>query len=117
MDRKGAILGDATEIRYAELTNCKLQQVGTEFSRKPYAIAVQTGSALKDQISSAILKLLNQRELETLKENWWHKNPKKKNCPDPEDESDGISIQVLTSARSSNSSAPPHYLRLFSFNR
>lgn len=46
-------LGDATEIKYATLTNCKLQQVGTEFSRKPYAIAVQTGHPLKDPISSA----------------------------------------------------------------
>lgn len=48
-----AFIGDATEIRYAELTNCQLQQVGPEFSRKPYAIAVQQGSPLKDQISSA----------------------------------------------------------------
>lgn len=47
------ISGDATEIKYAALTDCNLQQVGTEFSRKPYAIAVQTGHALKDQISSA----------------------------------------------------------------
>uniref|UniRef100_A0A914WBL6 Uncharacterized protein n=1 Tax=Plectus sambesii TaxID=2011161 RepID=A0A914WBL6_9BILA len=90
-----AYIGDATEIKYAALTDCNLQQVGTEFSRKPYAIAVQTGHALKDQISSAILKLLNQRKLESLKEKWWHKNPNKKECPDPEDESDGISIQNI----------------------
>lgn len=45
--------GDATEIKYAALTNCNLQQVGTEFSRKPYAIAVQSGHILKDKISSA----------------------------------------------------------------
>lgn len=30
-----------------------------------------------------------------MKEKWWHKNPNKKNCPDPEDESDGISIQNI----------------------
>ncbi|RCN39163.1 hypothetical protein ANCCAN_14919 [Ancylostoma caninum] len=51
--RGNLVPGDATEIKYAALTNCKLQQVGTEFSRKPYAIAVQTGNVLKDQISSA----------------------------------------------------------------
>ena len=45
--------GDATEIKYATITNCNLMSVGTEFSRKPYAIAVQTGHPLKDEISSA----------------------------------------------------------------
>uniref|UniRef100_A0A1I7TCM6 PBPe domain-containing protein n=1 Tax=Caenorhabditis tropicalis TaxID=1561998 RepID=A0A1I7TCM6_9PELO len=90
-----AFIGDATEIKYAALTNCKLQQVGTEFSRKPYAIAVQSGHILKDKISSAILMLLNQRRLETLKEKWWTDNPNKVNCPDSSDESDGISIQNI----------------------
>ncbi|EGT30383.1 CBN-GLR-7 protein [Caenorhabditis brenneri] len=90
-----AFIGDATEIKYAALTNCKLQQVGTEFSRKPYAIAVQSGHILKDKISSAILMLLNQRRLETLKEKWWTDNPNKVSCPDSSDESDGISIQNI----------------------
>lgn len=48
-----AFLGDATDIRYLELTNCDLQMVGEEFSRKPYAIAVQQGSPLKDQFNRA----------------------------------------------------------------
>jgi ionotropic glutamate receptor len=47
------IAGDATIIRYAELTDCQLYKVGNEFSRKPYAIAVQQGSQLKDAISKA----------------------------------------------------------------
>jgi ionotropic glutamate receptor len=47
------ILGDAMEIKYATLTDCKLQQIGQEFSRKPYAIAVQEGSRLKGEISSS----------------------------------------------------------------
>lgn len=41
------------EIKYAILTNCRLQQVGPEFSRKPYAIAVQTGHTLKERISAS----------------------------------------------------------------
>ncbi|GMT36064.1 hypothetical protein PFISCL1PPCAC_27361, partial [Pristionchus fissidentatus] len=90
-----AFIGDATEIKYAELTSCNLQPVGSEFSRKPYAIAVQTGHPLKDEISSAILLLLNQRRLEGLKEKWWIDNPRKKVCPDVTDESDGISIQNI----------------------
>ena len=45
--------GDATDIRYQELVNCDLQMVGEEFSRKPYALAVQQGSPLKDQFNDA----------------------------------------------------------------
>merc|ERR1719350_352425 len=53
-----AFIGDATDIRYQILTNCDFQLVGEEFSRKPYALAVQQGSPLKDQLNDAILKLL-----------------------------------------------------------
>nr|AHN49641.1 ionotropic glutamate receptor 25a [Caligus rogercresseyi] len=87
-----AFLGDATDIRYQVLTNCDLQMVGEEFSRKPYAIAVQQGSPLKDQFNDAILKLLNQRKLETLKERWWNGNRNKKNCEEDDDSGGGISI-------------------------
>lgn len=48
-----AFVGDATDIRYLQMTNCDLQVVGEEFSRKPYAIAVQQGSHLKDQFNNA----------------------------------------------------------------
>jgi len=87
-----AFIGDATDVRYQELTNCDVYMVGDEFSRKPYALAVQEGSPLKDQVNDAILKLLNQRKLETLKERWWNRNPLRKRCTDDSDESDGISI-------------------------
>lgn len=42
-----------------------------------------------------ILKLLNQRDLEHLKEKWWTNNPNKKQCPKLDDEADGISIQNI----------------------
>lgn len=45
--------GEATEIRYILLTSCDMLAVGDEFSRKPYALAVQKGSPLKDQLSGA----------------------------------------------------------------
>ncbi|RZC36456.1 glutamate receptor ionotropic, kainate 2, partial [Asbolus verrucosus] len=90
-----AYLGDATDIRYLEITSCDLQMVGEEFSRKPYAIAVQQGSPLKDQFNTAILQLLNRRELERLKEKWWSRNPEKKQCEKQDDQSDGISIQNI----------------------
>nr|ALD51355.1 ionotropic receptor 25a [Locusta migratoria] len=91
-----AFIGDATDIRYQVLTNCDLQMVGEEFSRKPYAIAVQQGSPLKDQFNNAILQLLNKRKLEKLKEQWWNQNPEKRNdCEKQDDQSDGISIQNI----------------------
>nr|AVH87315.1 ionotropic receptor 27 [Holotrichia parallela] len=90
-----AFLGDATDIRYLELSNCDLQMVGEEFSRKPYAIAVQQGSPLKDQFNTAILQLLNRRQLERLKEKWWTNNPKAMKCEKQDDQSDGISIQNI----------------------
>lgn len=48
-----ALIGDATDIKYLTLTNCDLKMIGEEFSRKPYAIAVQQGSPLKDQFNNA----------------------------------------------------------------
>ncbi|CAH1134853.1 unnamed protein product [Ceutorhynchus assimilis] len=90
-----AYLGDATDIKYLEMTNCDFTIVGDEFSRKPYAIAVQQGSPLKDQFNTAILQLLNRRELERLKERWWNKNTEKKQCEKADDQSDGISIQNI----------------------
>ena len=89
--------GDATDIRYQVLVNCDLQMVGEEFSRKPYAVAVHEGSPLRDLLNDAILRLLNQRRLETLKERWWTENPEKKDCGDMNDQSDGISIQNIGS--------------------
>lgn len=90
-----AFLGDATDIRYLVMTNCDLQVVGEEFSRKPYAIAVQQGSHLKDQFNNAILTLLNKRQLEKLKEKWWKNDEIQAKCEKPEDQSDGISIQNI----------------------
>ncbi|XP_053959026.1 ionotropic receptor 25a isoform X1 [Anastrepha ludens] len=90
-----AFLGDATDIRYLVMTNCDLQIVGEEFSRKPYAIAVQQGSHLKDQFNNAILTLLNKRQLEKLKEKWWKNDETQAKCDKPEDQSDGISIHNI----------------------
>ena len=40
------------EVKYAVLTDpCNLEEIGEEFSRKPYALAVQKGSPLKDMLS------------------------------------------------------------------
>ncbi|XP_066596755.1 ionotropic receptor 25a [Prorops nasuta] len=90
-----AFIGDASTIKYLVATNCEFVQVGDEFSRKPYAIAVQQGSPLKDQFNDAILVLLNRRILEKMKDKWWKLNPEMKVCEKEDDQSDGISIQNI----------------------
>lgn len=86
---------DSTDIRYTALMNCDMKMVGDEFSRKPYAIAVQEGSPLRDQFNDAILRLLNQRTLEVLKDRWWTMNPDQANCDFMKDQSEGINIQNI----------------------
>lgn len=39
--------------------------------------------------------LLNKRQLEKLKEDWWKNDASQKPCVKPEDQSDGISIQNI----------------------
>ena len=51
--RQSLLLAEATDVRYQALTNCDLRVVGEEFNRKPYALAVQQGSPLKDQLDEA----------------------------------------------------------------
>lgn len=48
-----AFIGDGTDNRYLEMIHCDLQVVGEEFSSKPYAIAMQQGSPLKDKFNNA----------------------------------------------------------------
>ncbi|XP_059149035.1 ionotropic receptor 25a-like [Physella acuta] len=88
-----AFISDATFNKYQMFINCDLLEVGEEFSRKPYALAVQNGSPLLGELSNAILKLINNRTLEELKTKWWKMD--KKDCPKVEDESDGISIKNI----------------------
>ncbi|CAL1539208.1 unnamed protein product [Lymnaea stagnalis] len=88
-----AFIADSTSNKYHMLTNCDLQEVGEEFSRKPYALAVPEGSPLRNELSNTILKLINNRTLEELKTKWW--NMDSKSCPAVDDESDGISIRNI----------------------
>ena len=46
-------VGDAAKIRYAAMTNCLVEQVGPEFSLRPYALATQKGDSLNSKISMA----------------------------------------------------------------
>jgi len=88
-----AFIADAVQIKYAIMTHCDLYSIGNEFSRKPIALVVQQNTTLKDALSSAILKLLNERRLEKLKEDWWKQYSRV--CEDTKKSSDGISIHNI----------------------
>lgn len=88
-----AFIADAVQVKFAIMTHCDLYSIGNEFSRKPIALVVQQNTTLKDALSSAILKLLNERKLEKLKEEWWKKFSRK--CEDVKKSSDGISIHNI----------------------
>lgn len=44
---------------------------------------------LNIKVFFSILKLLNQRKLETFKERWWNQNPEKKVCEDDDEDTSG----------------------------
>lgn len=43
-----ALIGDSDDVRYLAMINCDMVKVGQDMSSKPYAIAVQAGSQLKE---------------------------------------------------------------------
>lgn len=90
-----ALLADANLVKHAVMTDCSFKAVGDEFSRKPIALGLRKGDEqLKEDLSYAILQLINQRYMEVLREKWWTNNPKRVIC-DSNDESEGISIENI----------------------
>ncbi|RWS17767.1 glutamate receptor ionotropic: kainate 2-like protein [Dinothrombium tinctorium] len=89
-----ALIADSIVIKYAELTNCDLEEIGSEFSRKPIALAVQKNSKLLDDLNSAILQLVNGRKLIELKERWWNRQ-RKKCAKTLSDSTEGIAIENI----------------------
>lgn len=51
MDADFAFIHDSSEIKYELSRNCNLTEVGEVFAERPYAVAVQQGSHLQDEIS------------------------------------------------------------------
>lgn len=51
LDADYAFIHDSSEIKYEISRNCNLTEVGEVFAEKPYAVAVQQGSHLQDDIS------------------------------------------------------------------
>ncbi|XP_076046032.1 ionotropic receptor 8a isoform X2 [Oratosquilla oratoria] len=88
-----AFIHDASEIRYEVYHNCKLTEVGEPFAEQPYAIAVQQGSHLQDEISRSILELQKDRYFEGLSAKFW--NSSARGICENDDDSEGITLQSL----------------------
>ena len=67
-----AFVHDAAEIRYEYYNNCNFTEVGEPFAEQPYAVAVQQGSHLQEEISKVILELQKDRYFETLASKYWN---------------------------------------------
>ncbi|KOB74356.1 Ionotropic receptor [Operophtera brumata] len=63
------------------------------FAEQPYAIAVQQGSRLQEDLSRALLELQKERFLEQLGAKYWNESARQ-SCPDA-DESEGITLESL----------------------
>lgn len=50
-----AFIHDSSEIKYYVTKNCNLTEVGDVFAEQPYAIAVQQGSHLQEEISRKLV--------------------------------------------------------------
>nr|AQN78506.1 ionotropic receptor 8a [Meteorus pulchricornis] len=88
-----AFIHDSSEIKYEITRNCNLTQIGEVFAEQPYAVAVQQGSHLQENISRTILELQKDRFFESLSGKYWNKSANGK-CS-VTDETEGISIESL----------------------
>ena len=50
--------------RYEVYHNCNLTEIGEPFAEQPYALAVQQGSHLQEELSGAILELQKDRRVQ-----------------------------------------------------
>ncbi|XP_046146027.1 ionotropic receptor 25a isoform X1 [Osmia bicornis bicornis] len=88
-----AFIHDSSEIRYEATRNCNLTEVGDVFAEQPYAIAVQQGSHLQEEISRRILDLQKDRYFETLSSKYWNQSLKAQ-CMNSDD-NEGITLESL----------------------
>ncbi|XP_059056602.1 ionotropic receptor 25a [Achroia grisella] len=92
-DADFAFIHDSAEIKYEVTRNCNLTEVGEVFAEQPYALAVQQGSRLQEDLSRALLELQKERFLEQLASKYWNDSMRQA-CPDA-DESEGITLESL----------------------
>ncbi|XP_071489708.1 glutamate receptor 3-like [Diadema antillarum] len=76
-----AFLGEAGELDYhASKPPCNLIVSGGYLVRTTYALAVQTNSPLRDQLSYAIETLRDSGVLEDLQREWWEMDVPRRRC-------------------------------------
>merc|ERR1712083_741019 len=88
-----AFIHDASEVKYEFYNNCNFTEVGEPFAEQPYAVAVQQGSHLSEEISRVVLELQKDRYFETLYGRYWNSTLRSE-CPTLDD-SDGITLRSL----------------------
>ncbi|XP_008546980.2 ionotropic receptor 25a [Microplitis demolitor] len=88
-----AFIHDSAEIQYQVTKDCNLTEIGEIFAEQPYAVAVQQGSHLQEEISRAILDLQKDRFFENLSAKYWNTSLKDK-CP-TSNENEGITLESL----------------------
>uniref|UniRef100_A0AAR5QC85 Ionotropic receptor 8a n=1 Tax=Dendroctonus ponderosae TaxID=77166 RepID=A0AAR5QC85_DENPD len=93
LDADFAFIHDSSEIKYEISKNCNLTEVGEVFAEKPYAVAVQQGSHLQDDLSKVILDLQKDRFFEQLQAKYWNDSAKG-DCPSTDD-NEGITLESL----------------------
>lgn len=88
-----AFIHDAAEIRYEISRNCNLTEVGEVFAEQPYAIGIQQGSNLQDNLTRAVLTMQRERFFDELTAKFW--NHSAKGVCENSDESEGITLESL----------------------
>lgn len=88
-----AFIHDASQVRYEYYNNCNFTEVGEPFAEQPYAVAVQQGSHLQEEISKVILELQKDRYFEMLSSKYWNSTLRSL-CPTLDD-SEGITLRSL----------------------
>ncbi|CAH1407823.1 unnamed protein product [Nezara viridula] len=88
-----ALIHDLLELKYHVFKNCNLTLIGEPFAEQPYAVAVQQGSHLNEEISRRILDLQRERFFEATASKYWNSTIKSK-C-DNVDEDEGITLESL----------------------
>ena len=81
------------QVRYEYYNNCNFTEVGEPFAEQPYAVAVQQGSHLQEEISKVILELQKDRYFEMLSSKYWN-STLRSFCPTLDD-SEGITLRSL----------------------
>lgn len=88
-----AFIHDSAEIRYEISRNCNLTEVGEVFAEQPYAIGIQQGSNLQDDLTRTVLRLQRERFFDDLTAKFWNHSAKGQ-CLNSDD-SEGITLESL----------------------